>query len=184
MCKKEKGNSSTRTLSIFAIIISALALFLNFWQTQITLRPKISLNDFSTYDKTINKLGNLNFGLQFNFQNKGGTEIPSLDMKIYAVAEGNLIGTSESDVVNPIFPEDTFNKAIKIIIPKRFFTPIESTSIKFNKNILFKVFIKYPRFWFLRYKQTFYIVWNRNTNRLEHCTEEDRNIINLAVSKK
>lgn len=182
MCQERKVNT-TLICSIVAIAISLLALCLNAWQTFVTIRPKIALNDFSTYERKLNNAGNLRFGLQFNFQNRGGTEIAFMDMALYTVTKNKMIARMESEVVNPIFPEDTFNKAISMVIPKQFFTPTGENAIKFNENILFKVVTIYPRAWVGYYKQTFYVLWNNNTNRLEHCTEKDKNIINVAISE-
>jgi|SRR5271157_2629970 hypothetical protein len=157
MCKDDKGNPLTRIFSIIAMAVSLLAFALNFWQAQVTLRPKISLNNFSIYDRTPTEDGGLALGLQFDFQNKGGTEIKSFYMETYAIGESKLIGKIQSDVVNPIFPQDIFNKAIVVIIPKRLLTPISPTTVKLNESILFKVYVRYPNGWLPPFEQSFYV---------------------------
>lgn len=186
MCDSKKRDIFSRIISIIAVILALFAFLLSYWQTNVTLRPKISFNEdgFSVYEKKILPSGNLKFGLQFNFINKGGSEISGLNIYISCLVDSQEVGKITSNLINKIYAGDTFNRAITIIIPNEYFSHISQNAIIFNKNIFFKLSMDYPRAWFGRYKQKSYVFWNKETNRLEHCDLEDvkriDNILNFS----
>jgi len=169
------GNSGA--LSIVAIIFALSSLGLDLWQSYITLRPIVALDDQEIYEKTILPNNKLGLRIKFVFENRGESEIRGMEIRIAVVVDNKQREILESDVSNDIFPHDVFNRTVSMQIPESFFDFVDVNSLKLRESLYFKIVVTYKKFWFGQHKQVFYVMWSRETNRFEHCNMSEASII-------
>jgi hypothetical protein len=182
MTDENKTDVTSRVCSILAIVFAILSLGLHWWQSCIMLRPKIAIHSTNVYKKDVLPTGDLDFGIQFNFENRGQSEARDTEMRIAVVVDNKQLEILESGVSNDLFPNDVFNRALSMLVQRSLFDPAGVSSITFKKNLYFKVVITYSKQWFGRHKQVFYIFWNRETNRFEHCSAKEASAIDEAAN--
>ena len=182
MSENKQTDRTSLIISFVALAIAVLTFVFQFWQTSLVFRPKIAIQSTNVYNKEMLPDGSLDFGIQFNLENRGQIEARALKILVSVVVDNKLLSTIQSDVSNDLFPQDVFNRALSMRIPKSFFTAAGASSIIFTKNLYFKAVITYKKNWFGRHKQVFYLLWNKETNRFEHCEANDVSVINKATN--
>jgi hypothetical protein len=160
----KKTDIVSRTTSIIAVIISALALL----QSHRALAPRVSLYDIQVYKKDFTTTGNLDFGVKFLFQNRGGSQLQGLRLTAIGLDDNGVVGQLKTDLTNELFPQDIFNYCATLLIPPSYFDLADQNAVQFRKNIYFHLTVSYPR-WYGHATQTFTVLWNKDTHRFEHC---------------